>query len=268
MREERDRRRITDLAEDLMALQERALSGATTGELLAAVRDDTGLGTALDGRLDASRRSIDRSAHGDDIAALVAIADLEPDPAAFPGWLEEQLRRRRTEAIGVHLSTVHRVKGQEWPHVIVHEATAGLFPHRLAADIEEERRVFHVAITRAAQTVLLLAGDPPSPFLAELAEARGPDDRPPVRMPAADTRSTGDEELRERLRAWRLERARADGVPAFVVFADTTLAELVRTRPRDRPALRQVAGIGPTKLERYGDALLAVIAATDPEAEG
>ena len=283
MRAVRDRRRVAELVEDLTALQERARSGATTGELLAAIRDDTGLGTALDSRLDASRRSIDRSAHSDDVAALVAIADLEPDPTAFPGWLEEQLRTGRQESIGVHLSTVHRVKGQEWPHVIVHEATTGLFPHRLAADIEEERRVFHVAITRAAQTVLILAGEPPSPFLPELAAARRPGAiprdgparpprasgrRPAAATPVADGPTTGDDALRERLRAWRLERARADGVPAFVVFADTTLDELVRIRPRDRGALLEVSGIGPTKLERYGDALLALIASLEPEAGG
>jgi DNA helicase-2/ATP-dependent DNA helicase PcrA len=78
----------------------------------------------------------------------------------------------------------------------------------------------------------------------------------------------GDDGLRERLRTWRLERARVDDVPAFVVFADTTLDELARRRPRDREALLQVSGIGPTKLERYGDAILAVIAAMEPEAEG
>ena len=58
---------------------------------------------------------------------------------------------------GVTLATVHKVKGLEWPHVIVHDATSGLFPHRLSTDIEEERRVFHVAITRAMRSLALVA---------------------------------------------------------------------------------------------------------------
>jgi ATP-dependent DNA helicase RecQ len=69
-----------------------------------------------------------------------------------------------------------------------------------------------------------------------------------------------DAGLFERLRAWRLETARAESVPAFVVFSDRTLRELAAVRPADEVALAAVAGVGPAKLERYGDALLAQIA--------
>jgi ATP-dependent DNA helicase RecQ len=48
-------------------------------------------------------------------------------------------------------------------------------------------------------------------------------------------------------------------VPAYVVFHDTTLAEIAEARPRSLPALRRVRGMGPTKLERYGEEILAVI---------
>src|SRR5919205_1563862 len=119
--------------------------------------------------LDTSRGSADRSAHGDDLWALEQLAALHPDPAGFEPWLRDALTSVPDEA-GVHLSTVHRVKGREWPRVVVFGASADLFPHRLAADVEEERRVFHVAITRAAQSVVVLADEAaPSPFLAELA---------------------------------------------------------------------------------------------------
>ena len=78
-------------------------------------------------------------------------------------------------------STVHRVKGQEWPHVIVHMAQPDLFPHRLADDDEEERRLFHVAITRAVRHVTIVTGGDPSPFVAELTSeppAHRPSERP------------------------------------------------------------------------------------------
>ena len=59
------------------------------------------------------------------------------------------------------------------------------------------------------------------------------------------------------LREWRLARARADEVPAYVVFNDRTLAELVARTPRTLAELAAVPGIGPAKLERYGAELLA-----------
>ena len=67
------------------------------------------------------------------------------------------------------LSTIHRIKGREWDHVIIFDASRGLFPHRLGNDEEGERRVFHVALTRARTQVVALAdADAPSIFLAEL----------------------------------------------------------------------------------------------------
>ena len=71
--------------------------------------------------------------------------------------------------------------------------------------------------------------------------------------------ATPDERVLEALRVWRRARATEDGVPAYVVFHDTTLAEIADQRPRNLPALRRVKGLGPAKLERYGDEVLAVI---------
>jgi superfamily II DNA helicase RecQ len=71
-----------------------------------------------------------------------------------------------------------------------------------------------------------------------------------------------DESLVERLRAWRLERSRADRVPAYVVLHDATLNELAATRPGTAGELAGVKGLGPVKVERYGEELLAVVAAS------
>ena len=62
------------------------------------------------------------------------------------------------------------------------------------------------------------------------------------------------------LKEWRLARARAEEVPAYVVFNDRTLAELIRLAPRTIAELAEVPGIGPAKLERFGNELLAALA--------
>ena len=67
--------------------------------------------------------------------------------------------------------------------------------------------------------------------------------------------------LFERLRAWRAAQAKEQGVPAYVVFGDATLKALATSRPGSLSALGAVSGIGAAKLERYGDAVLALLAA-------
>jgi len=173
---------------------------------------------------------------------------------------------------GVTLSTVHPVKGREWDNVAVFGVTAGLVPHRLALDVEEERRVLHVAITRCRQRVTLLADSSrPSPFLAEL-DGSAPHDRRitapsrPATPAASIARPSTAAELSPEgqhaeaaLRAWRLERSRVDKVPAFVVLSDRHLRGIADARPRTLTDLRALPGIGPTKLELYGEEILAVL---------
>ena len=73
--------------------------------------------------------------------------------------------------------------------------------------------------------------------------------------------SAADAALLDRLKAWRLAEARAQAVPAFVILHDRTLAAIARERPRDIAALADISGIGARKLERYGPALLGLVAA-------
>jgi ATP-dependent DNA helicase RecQ len=74
----------------------------------------------------------------------------------------------------------------------------------------------------------------------------------------ADGRAV-DEALFERLRALRKRLADAQGVPAYVVFADATLAAMAALRPTTPETLLRVTGVGQVKLARYGDAFLAVL---------
>jgi ATP-dependent DNA helicase RecQ len=86
---------------------------------------------------------------------------------------------------------------------------------------------------------------------------------PAVTLPEirASRSEAADEGLVERLRAWRLERSREDGVPAYVVLHDATLNEVAAVQPRSEGELAGIKGLGPVKVDRYGDDLLAVIAA-------
>jgi DNA helicase-2/ATP-dependent DNA helicase PcrA len=70
------------------------------------------------------------------------------------------------------LSTIHRVKGLEWPMVVLHHADASQMPHRLADDVEEERRIFHVGLTRSVERCVVVGGADPSPFIAEMQVGR------------------------------------------------------------------------------------------------
>jgi ATP-dependent DNA helicase RecQ len=78
-------------------------------------------------------------------------------------------------------------------------------------------------------------------------------------LPLADL-SAADSALLDRLKAWRLNESRTQSVPAFVILHDKTLAEIARQRPPDLSALRDIAGIGATKLERYGPVLVGIVA--------
>ncbi|EXI79339.1 MAG: ATP-dependent DNA helicase RecQ [Candidatus Accumulibacter appositus] len=70
-----------------------------------------------------------------------------------------------------------------------------------------------------------------------------------------------DSPLLASLREWRLAQAREQGVPAYVILHDRTLGEIAALLPDSLPALLAVPGIGVAKAERYGDALLGIVAA-------
>jgi superfamily II DNA helicase RecQ len=69
-----------------------------------------------------------------------------------------------------------------------------------------------------------------------------------------------DTELLDALKRWRFETAHESGVPAFWIFYNSTLNELVSQRPQTKTELLEIKGIGPAKLERFGQSLLEIIA--------
>jgi DNA helicase-2/ATP-dependent DNA helicase PcrA len=194
-----------------------------------------------------------------DLARLVRLAeqfdDGERTVADFADSLHERLGA--TAGRGVHLLTLHRSKGLEFEAVHLPRLEEGELPIRRArgAEIEEERRLLYVGMTRAKRHLLMTWSGKPSRFLDELgvravaAAAPTPSAKPKLEATPAV----------QALKEWRLARARAEEVPAYVVFNDRTLAELLRMQPRTISELAAVPGIGPAKLERYGPELLAAL---------
>ncbi|PWI57880.1 ATP-dependent DNA helicase RecQ [Sulfoacidibacillus thermotolerans] len=68
-----------------------------------------------------------------------------------------------------------------------------------------------------------------------------------------------DDELFERLRAWRKSLAQKENVPPYVIFSDHTLREIAALRPVTAKALQKVKGIGEIKLARYGSEVLQIV---------
>jgi DNA helicase-2/ATP-dependent DNA helicase PcrA len=194
-----------------------------------------------------------------DLARLVRLAEDFDDGtrtvAEFCSYLEERFAPG-AETRGVHLLTLHRAKGLEFDAVFLPRVEEKELPWRLAKGgdaVDEERRLFYVGMTRARRHLTITWAGTPSRFLEELGIATRPV-RPPKRALDELPPAFGA------LRKWRLERAKADGVPAYVVFHDTTLAEIAAQAPRTLSELAGVAGVGPAKLDRYGEEVLAQLA--------
>jgi DNA helicase-2/ATP-dependent DNA helicase PcrA len=197
-------------------------------------------------------------------------------------------------ADGVTLATYHAAKGLEWDSVFLCGLQDGTLPITYAetpAQLEEERRLLYVGMTRARLDLALswaLARQPggrgsrkPSRFLTPLL----PQEALPLPKPArtkgarmclecgkplqtaadkarrrcADCPAPYDEELFERLRQWRTERAREEEIAAFMVFSNATLEEIAIRRPQSSRELLKVSGVGKEKLNKYGEELLELV---------
>lgn len=242
------------------------------------------------------------------LAALVALADELSATrgesftlAEFVNELQERSVAQHAPTVqGVTLASLHAAKGLEWDAVFLVGLSEGLMPISFAdspEDVDEERRLLYVGITRAREHLNLSwstartpggrANRKPSRFLDGLrpdsvatASARSSAGKPRKAAAPASCRVCGsmlatgaerkvgrcnqcppsyEEQTFEALRQWRREEAQSADVPAYVVFTDATLTAIAEARPGSLEQLAGLAGVGPSKLERYGEAVLQVI---------
>jgi DNA helicase-2/ATP-dependent DNA helicase PcrA len=183
----------------------------------------------------------------------------------------------------------------------MHEGTMPIVYAEGPVAVEEERRLLYVGMTRARRHLHVswsLARSPggranrkPSRFLTglrpQVQSDRAPDQRSArsrsrrgvahcrvcnAGLATSTERKVGrcegcpasyDERLFERLREWRVARAAEEKVPAYVVFTDLTLQAIAEVRPSDAAGLLRINGIGPAKIDKYGDEVLDLLAAGD-----
>jgi DNA helicase-2/ATP-dependent DNA helicase PcrA len=194
-----------------------------------------------------------------------------PEVAAFVNELARRFSAE-TSGRGVNLLTFHRAKGLEFDAVFMPRLLDGELPFRSGrsrADEAEERRLLYVGITRARRHLYLTwplgERNGRSPFVDEVsAPAQAPvrgrtEFTPPRRRETGVRVPGGGGPLFEALKRWRRERASADGVPAYVVFHDATLAAIADRRPVSERDLLAVPGVGPAKLDRYGEDVSAIV---------
>jgi DNA helicase II / ATP-dependent DNA helicase PcrA len=244
------------------------------------------------------------------LAALVSVAedlaaeagpDDAPDLAAISAELDRRAQTQHVpSAQGVTVGTLHSAKGLEWDAVALLGIHEGSLPFVLASSpeqVEEERRLLYVGITRARRLLRVSWSRTrngggqvrkPSRFLGPVLPAAAPAGptgpaRPRTRgtLLSAHCRSCGrplseaaerkvgrhlscpatyDEATMDRLREWRRQEAAEQKLPAYCVFTDATLIALAERRPRNTAELVKVQGLGPAKASKYGEQVLAILA--------
>ena len=140
-------------------------------------------------------------------------------------------------------------------------AWRGVFRQLVALGLARVDHEAHGALKLAESSRVVLRGERRVDMRRVVAGRRRP---PATRAGTAVDLPPADADLLAQLKAWRLAEARTQGVPAYVILHDSTLAEIARRRPRDLDSLSAVSGIGATKLARYGMSLLEVVAGCSP----
>ena len=180
----------------------------------------------------------------------------------------------------VTLATVHAIKGLEAHMVFVVGCTGMNFPckggeHPVIemAKVEEydkeeeERRLFYVAMSRAKHSLYLsYSGKKPTHFITDEMMGMLEENKREIENKIEIEKKREEEfslvksdHIVKRLREWRSELSKVQGVPAFMIMHDRTLFDIAVKMPICVKDLEQVFGIGPTKIMKYGEEILKII---------
>lgn len=274
---------------DEMQKDNRLLSDTT--KLLSAAIDEAGNSEDTDSVVGADRQR-NRQAL---LRLALDHASSHPDSKTFEfvNWLYATASKEAIEVSSnvVEIMTFHSSKGLEWNRVYIAGCEQGYLPIAQAkgpAALSEERRLFHVAITRARKYVNISWAKErtfgqksqrrqPSPYLNHLepqdneadsisAGEKAALDRRSISKHRSAQRSVSPEDAAATeqrltvLRKWRRLRAQRDGVPAYVVFNNVTLEALAEQNPTQQDQLFAIRGLGEKRVERYGAEILATLA--------
>lgn len=225
---------------------------------------------------------VDEGTEADDWTVATAVA-----------WLKERATWQASPvANAVTLATLHAAKGLEWDAVAIIGVREGLIPFVLSQEepqLSEERRLLYVGFTRARRELRIswAAGRGQatrSRFIADQVSGPGVVGSAPKKATSSRSRTCRvcggqlhtaaerklsrhddcevpyDEALFEALRTWRKKVADDTLMPAFVVFTDATLQAIAEAAPTTHQGLLKLPGIGASKVSKYGDGVLEVIA--------
>ena len=184
----------------------------------------------------------------------------------FAGHIADILTGRTTDLIEEHghdkLPTfgVGRDRSlEEWRTIFRQISALGL----IAQDMEQDGRWI---VTDEGRRVL--KGEAPVELRADEAAPRGERSARKEELKRAMSARDADKDVLAVLKALRLELARAQNMPAFMIFADRSLIEMATRQPRTRAELARIHGVGEVKLEKYAEVFLAVLngrTVPDPE---
>ena len=279
----RDVPKLLAYADDLETVA--AAAGRSTAAALRAIGVGIGLNGTMDA-LDSSRREADRSTHADDLVALEAVAALHPEAATFEAWLRDVLDpavgrgagrapvdrapdqgqgvgpRDRLRGLGGALPPPACPTTRRGSAGSSTSPSPGPGPRWPCWPTPSPRRRSSASSTGRGPT-----GPRPPAGTAAAGSVSGRRDQRSTkrRKPAADEggpavelsveSATAERSLRE----WRSAVARKEAVPAYVVLTDKDLIGIATDLPRTLTELAGCRGIGPLRLERWGDEILAVL---------
>jgi DNA helicase-2/ATP-dependent DNA helicase PcrA len=206
---------------------------------------------------------------------LQAIADACKEIGIlFVTRTEEGVEELRDDAIV--LATVHAIKGLEATVVFVVGASAVNYPCRAkdhhfvellvgkeSYDVyEEERRILYVAVTRAKQVLHISHVGVPSPFLHS--KVLHSTDVEQTNLSAITIPSTGNRVAKQKaaLRRWRFLESKERNIPAYLIFSDKVLEQLLALQPLTLEDLHAVPGLSKSKIDELGLDILHVLQAS------